>query len=111
MFHPRRLINKIRTFEETEVEEIDSCTKLLDIEVAHQRKRRKSMYSFLPSGFSTKDPISKVWDKMASSKINNNKDWTHKRSDKYYFKPQSVPPEDEFYMTWKKIQGSRIDIS
>ena len=111
MFYPRRLIDRMRTSEDTEVEEIDSCTKLLDLEVAHQRKRRKSMYSFLPSGFSTKDPISIVWSKMASSKISNNKDWTHKRSDKYYFKQESVPPEDEFYMTWKKIQGSRIDIS
>ena len=101
----------MRMSEDTEVEEIDSCTKLLDLEVAHQRKRRNSMYCFLPSGFSTKDPISKVWDKMASSKINNNKDWTHKRSDKYYLQPKIVLPEDEFYMTWQKIQGSRIDIS
>ena len=111
MFYPRRLINIMRTCEDTEVESIDSCTKLLELEVAHQRKRRKSMYSFLPSGFSRNDPISKVWEQIASSKIKNNKDWTHKRSDKYYLKPQSFPPEDEFYVTCKMIQGSRIDMS
>ena len=127
---------------DTELEEVDSCTKLLDMEIDGKRRRRNSM-PFLPSRYKTNNcstttkkdsnkravenqlgapPLNRVLsplliflNKTQSCKSSVTKPSDHpiksisqsKKNDKSFDEDQS----DDFYATWKRIQGSRMSLA
>jgi hypothetical protein len=136
-----------KSSQETDVEPVDSCTKLLDQEISDKRERRKSMPFFLPSRYSNQELLSKhkkdskesmdetsnremklKWllfldnyfsNKFPSSNATSRKSVKEKQCSKKNLaqgKPDKYENErrfsqnqnEEFYTTWKRIQGSRI---
>ena len=133
------MLQKMRHAEEPEQEKVDSCVKLLDLEVAKKRRRRNSIPFFLPSlhdityslsnlrlGSNTKSPFiprrnSIIREGMLPVINLLNEHPTLTSSSKYKTKDTERVKEnlkcltdeqkDEFYTTWKRIQGSRIDLA
>ena len=122
-----------------DLEEVDSCVKLLDLEVAQRRERRNSMPFSLPSLHSITDSLSKLRHKSTAktpliprrnSKLEqaifpvirvmqeslpktstnvceSNGSLGHDKHLDHFTDEQN----HEFYATWRRIQGSRINLT
>ena len=139
MFYQRMMLQKMRHGEEPELDKVDSCVKLLDLDVARNRKRRSSIPFSIPSlrdithsfsnlrlGLNSKSPLiprrnSTLRDGLftvvnlmnesppmsASNKCRTKDIKTAKENSNRFTDEQN----DEFYTTWKRIQGSRMNLA
>ena len=136
--------------QETDLETVDTCTKLLDLEVSNKRKRRNSM-PFLPSRYASVDNLYRLkmdlnkkpaespsgdpkfkWEfppilnflRKATSTSDfskealiepqsskKNLEQGSKNNRPMRIKGCSKDQNDEFYKTWKRIQGSRMRLT
>ena len=132
-------MQRIKQSEQNDLEEVDSCVKLLDLEVAQRRKRRNSMPFSLPSLHSITDSLSKLRHKSTAktpliprrnSKLEQGIfpviSVIQESITKTYTSPcesKESPGHDkhldhftdeqntEFFTTWRRILGSRINLT
>ena len=139
MFYQRMMMERMKHAEQHDLEEVDSCVKLLDLEVAQRRKRRNSIPFSLPSLHSITDSLSKLRHKSTAKTLlipRRNTKLEQGIFPVVSVMQESVPktstslcesietPEHdkhldhftdeqnhEFFTAWRRIQGSRINLT
>ena len=133
------MMQRMKHAEQHDLEEVDSCVKLLDLEVAQRRKRRNSMPFSLPSLHSITDSLSKLrhkstaetpliprrnskleqgifpvvsliqesLPKTSTSLCESKENPGHDKHLDHFTDEQN----HEFFTTWRRIQGSRINLT
>lgn len=133
------MLQKMRHTEEHDMVEVDSCVKLLDHEVATRRRRRNSMPFSLPSFHGITNSLSNLRMKSivnSSMSFRRNSNFEKENLPATSLTNESSPDvstdntksrnsqghkkhldrftedqKDEFFTTWRRIQGSRISLA